>query len=198
MLLIWFLSRRQKIVLPTGRWMRGKLDLVPLAALAFCFSAATVSGLLGLSEAYGAFLAGLVIGQSTDRAATIRATRPIQSVLLVVFFLFYLTLDLWFAIAFLVAGFLMEMLAARLGALPGNTGWIIAAACFFGGYIAQFVGHAVEKSMPVLVKHPIQANLAAPFFTVVEMFKILGLRDDLFNQVQAQITNRREEEAGAA
>ncbi len=86
-LLIWFLSRGQKIVLPTRRWMRGKLDLVPLAALAFCFSAATVSGLLGLSEAYGAFLAGLVIGQSTDRAATIRATRPIQSVLLVVFFL---------------------------------------------------------------------------------------------------------------
>ena len=86
-LLIWFLSRRQKIVLPTRRWMRGKLDLVPLAALAFCFSAATVSGLLGLSAAYGAFLAGLVIGQSTDRAVTIRATRPIQSVLLVVFFL---------------------------------------------------------------------------------------------------------------
>ena len=85
--LIWFLSRRQKIVLPTRRWMKGKLDLVPLAALAFCFSAATVSGLLGLSAAYGAFLAGLVIGQSTDRAVTIRATRPIQSVLLVVFFL---------------------------------------------------------------------------------------------------------------
>ena len=85
--LIWFLSRRQKIVLPTRRWMKGKLDLIPLAALAFCFSAATVSGLLGLSAAYGAFLAGLVIGQSTDRAVTIRATRPIQSVLLVVFFL---------------------------------------------------------------------------------------------------------------
>jgi len=39
----------------------------------------------------------------------------------------------------------------------------------------------------VLVKHPIQANLAAPFFTVVEMFKILGLRDELFNQVQREI-----------
>ncbi len=85
--LIWFLSRSHKIVLPTHRWMRGKLDLVPMAALAFCFSAATLTGLFGLSAAYGAFLAGLVIGQSTDRASTIRATRPIQSVLLVVFFL---------------------------------------------------------------------------------------------------------------
>jgi uncharacterized membrane protein YGL010W len=62
----------------------------------------------------------------------------------------------------------------------------------------QFIGHAVEKSMPVLVKHPIQANLAAPFFTVVEMCKILGLRDDLFTEVQNQIAARRSQEHGAA
>ena len=116
-------------------------------------------------------------------------------VLLVVFFLFYVTLDLWFAVVFLVAGLLMEMLASMLGALPGNTAWIIAALCFFGGYIAQFIGHAVEKSMPVLVKHPIQANLAAPFFTVVELFKMVGLRDELFNEVQQQIELRRHEES---
>lgn len=60
---------------------------------------------------------------------------------------------------------------------------------FVGGYVAQFLGHAIEKSMPVIVKHPIQANLAAPFFTVVEMFKVLGLRDDLFNAVQLRIEN---------
>jgi uncharacterized membrane protein YGL010W len=63
----------------------------------------------------------------------------------------------------------------------------IPTAAFFGGYAAQFIGHAVEKSVPVLVRHPIQANLAAPFFTVVEIFKILGLRDELFNQVQREI-----------
>lgn len=114
--------------------------------------------------------------------------------LLAVFFLFYVTLDLWFAVAFLVAGFLMEILASMLGAIPGNTAWIIAAVCFFGGYVAQFIGHAVEKSMPVLVKHPIQANLAAPFFTVVELFKLAGLRDELFDDVQRQIELRRQRE----
>ena len=67
-----------------------------------------------------------------------------------------------------------------------------AAVLFFGGYAAQFMGHAIEKSMPVLVKHPVQANLAAPFFTVVEMFKLLGLRDELFNEVQRQIALRRQ------
>ena len=117
-------------------------------------------------------------------------------VLIVAFFLFYLTLDVVFAVAFLVAGFLLEMLAAKLGTAPRNTGWIISAVCFFGGYAAQFIGHAVEKSMPVLVKHPVQANLAAPFFTVVELFKIVGLRDGLFDAVQAEIRNRRDRETG--
>ncbi|MBT8091508.1 MAG: DUF962 domain-containing protein [Gammaproteobacteria bacterium] len=117
-------------------------------------------------------------------------------VLIVGFFLFYLTLDAVFAVVFLLAGFLLEMLAAKLGAYPGNIGWIIAAACFFGGYIAQFVGHAIEKSMPVLVRHPVQANLAAPFFTVVELFKLAGLREELFDAVQAEIRARRESQAG--
>ena len=71
----------------------------------------------------------------------------------------------------------------------------VAAAGFFGGYLAQFVGHAVEKSPPVLLKHPIQAQLAAPFFTVVEAFKLLGLRDELFNEVQRRIAERRPHEA---
>lgn len=84
---IWGLSRRQRLTLPTHRWLKGRTDIIPLAALAFCFAAAAASGALGLSTAFGAFLAGLLIGNSTDRAATIRATLPIQSVLLVAFFL---------------------------------------------------------------------------------------------------------------
>ena len=75
------------------------------------------------------------------------------------------------------------------------TAGTIAATAFFGGYIAQFVGHAVEKSAPVILKHPIQANLAAPFFIVVEIFNILGLRDDLFNEVKAEIAELRQEQA---
>ena len=85
---------------------------------------------------------------------------------------------------------LIAQFAGYIGALPLATSGTIAAVAFFGGYAAQFIGHAVEKSMPVLIKHPVQANLAAPFFTVVEMFKILGLRDSLFHEVQAQIEQR--------
>jgi uncharacterized membrane protein YGL010W len=49
--------------------------------------------------------------------------------------------------------------------------------------------------MPVLVKHPIQANLAAPLFTVVELFSIVGLRGELFKEVQEQIKVLRQQEA---
>lgn len=107
--------------------------------------------------------------------------------LLLGFLLFYLTLDILFAVAFGIGAYLLVLLAIELGSVTGNGGWIIAASCFFGGYAAQFIGHAVEKSMPVLVKHPIQASLAAPFFTVVELFKLVGLREDLFNEVQRRI-----------
>lgn len=112
-------------------------------------------------------------------------------VVLAGFVLFYLTLDVIFAVVFAIGAYFLTVLAVKLGSYPGNTGWIIAAACFFGGYAAQFIGHAVEKSMPVLIKHPIQANLAAPFFTVVELFKLVGLREELFDAVQNQIAEQR-------
>lgn len=103
------------------------------------------------------------------------------------FFLFYLTLDAFFAAAFLVVALLIAALAATVGEKPLAVSGTIAAATFFGGYAAQFVGHAVEKSMPVLIRHPVQANLAAPFFQVVEVFKLLGLRMQLFETVQRRI-----------
>jgi CPA2 family monovalent cation:H+ antiporter-2 len=85
--LILWLSEGPKVRLPFAQWVGGHADLTPLAALCFCFGAAALSGLLGMSAAYGAFLAGLVIGNSQERAAMVRVTHPIQSVLMMVFFL---------------------------------------------------------------------------------------------------------------
>jgi uncharacterized membrane protein YGL010W len=113
-------------------------------------------------------------------------------VLLLAFFLFYLSLDFVFAIAFLGAGYLLLFLALQFGTAPGSVGWTIAAVCFFGGYLAQFIGHAVEKSMPVLIRHPIQANLAAPLFTVIELFRMAGFRENLFNELQDEVQERKQ------
>ena len=85
--LIKFLSRRERMRLPLRSAFGVDREVVPIAALAFCGVCATASGLVGLSTAFGGFLAGLVVGNSSERQIVLRGTRPIQSVLLVVFFL---------------------------------------------------------------------------------------------------------------
>lgn len=108
-------------------------------------------------------------------------------VTLLAMFLFYLTLDAVFALAFLVMGLAVAWLAGRIAGFPPPLAWSLCAAAFFGGYALQFVGHAVERSAPVILKHPVQANLAAPFFTIVELFNLTGLRRSLFAAVEARI-----------
>lgn len=110
-----------------------------------------------------------------------------------ILFVFYFTLDWLFSLVFLLYAIPVAYVATVIGAQPLAVSGTVAAATFFGGYAAQFVGHAVEKSVPVVLQHPVQANLAAPFFTVVEVFKIAGLREDLFNDVQQRITERRQQ-----
>jgi len=106
-------------------------------------------------------------------------------IILLSLFLFYWTLDAIFAAVFLVLSFFINELAIFLGSSANAV--TIASIAFFGGYILQFVGHAIEKSVPVLVKHPIQANIAAPFFVVVEVFGFLGLRKELFHEINLLI-----------
>ncbi len=110
-------------------------------------------------------------------------------------FIFYWTLDRIFSVVFLLYALPTAFFATAIGNEPLATSASVAAGAFFGGYIAQFVGHAVEKSVPVILSHPIQANLAAPFFTVVEVFKILGFREDLFDAVQERVAEARMQEA---
>jgi CPA2 family monovalent cation:H+ antiporter-2 len=109
-------TRPGKLRLPFSEAIAGRVDLVAMASLAFCFAAATVTSFVGLSAAFGAFLAGLVIAGSMLRSEAIAATRPIQSVLLVVFFLSIgLLIDLDFIVANLatVILFVLAVLAIK-------------------------------------------------------------------------------------
>jgi len=85
--LVWFLSRRERLRIPFVDMIERRPDITALTALGICFTLATISGTIGLSTAYGAFIAGLVIGNSNARQPMHAATEPIQSVLLMVFFL---------------------------------------------------------------------------------------------------------------
>jgi K+:H+ antiporter len=85
--LIWFLGRRPHRHLPFRHlWLRHP-DLAPIGALALCVIGAALSHALELSAGLGAFLAGLYVGNTTERAVMARAMDPIQSLLLMMFFL---------------------------------------------------------------------------------------------------------------
>ena len=162
--LVGFLAALAKygtVRIPFIEHLAGHADLRALAALALCLGAATVSGLLGLSPAYGAFLAGVLIGNSRVSEAMERATQPIQSLLMMVFFLSIgLLIDLGFiwanvgavALWLLVVTLFKTMLnigilralgtpwnqAFLAGTVMGQIGefsFVIAAAAFTAGLI---------------------------------------------------------------
>ncbi|MHA1558599.1 MAG: cation:proton antiporter domain-containing protein [Alphaproteobacteria bacterium] len=95
--LITYLSRRQRVRLTLSFMFSDEKDLIPLVSLSFCFAAAAISGFVGLSAPYGAFLAGLFLGNTHERMLFFETTKPIQSILIMVFFLSIgLLLDLRF------------------------------------------------------------------------------------------------------
>lgn len=75
---LWGIFERQKAIAMKGQ--------KAITALAFCFSAAALAGMFGLSPAYGAFMAGLVIGHTSNRHLLEDKVRPIFDVLIMVFF----------------------------------------------------------------------------------------------------------------
>lgn len=58
-----------------------------LVALTVCFTAAALSGAVGLSASYGAFLAGLAIGSTHKKETYEEEIRPIFELLMMIFFL---------------------------------------------------------------------------------------------------------------
>lgn len=85
--LIAYLSRKEKIELLFASTVRKHEDLIPVASLAWCFVGAGLSEYAGLSPAYGAFIAGMIIGNSHSKERVLPKIEPMQNVMLMVFFL---------------------------------------------------------------------------------------------------------------
>ncbi len=115
-LLFWYLNKPGKIVLPFTRYFMDKPDMIVLAMLALCFSASTISALLGLSPVYGAFIAGLLVANSTIRSEAIDLTYPVQSMFVFIFFLsigLLIDLDYMLANWQLVSTFVLVTILAK-------------------------------------------------------------------------------------
>ncbi|KUO68526.1 MAG: hypothetical protein APF80_07515 [Alphaproteobacteria bacterium BRH_c36] len=83
---IAFFGPRGKLHFPWQQNILGRVEMVTLVALLVCCTLAVLTGVAGMSPAYGAFVAGLIIGKTTLRGEAIRAMEPIQGVLMVCFF----------------------------------------------------------------------------------------------------------------
>ena len=86
-LLVVYFSRKGRIRLPFAERVAAHPELRPVAAIALCLAAAAMAGVAGLSAAYGAFIAGLVLGNAHGARDLTAAAKPIEGLLMMVFFL---------------------------------------------------------------------------------------------------------------
>ncbi|MEQ9690200.1 MAG: cation:proton antiporter, partial [Bauldia litoralis] len=135
-LLRYLSTRPGKLRLPFTERMSGRVDMVALASVAFCFGADALTSVAGLSAAFGAFLAGLVIAGSTMRAEAIAATHPIQSLLIVVFFL---------SIGLLID---LDYVLANLGTVIVVVIAVLAAKTFINVLLLRLVRTPWEQAFP--------------------------------------------------
>ncbi|MDB4858371.1 cation:proton antiporter [Alphaproteobacteria bacterium] len=84
-LLVW-IGKTARQRLPMATLLEGNVELAILFSLGICFLAASLTGYIGLSPVFGAFCAGLALAQTNLRKAVLDAIQPVQSLLLVVFF----------------------------------------------------------------------------------------------------------------
>lgn len=124
---IAFLSRRKRLSFPVLERLSGDRGLLTMIGLSTAFLFAVGAELAGLSGAFGAFLAGLIIGNSAHRSAFVQTTEAVKDVLLMVFFLSIgLLLDLGFLLEH-VAELLLLLVLALLLKTAGNvfTLWVV-------------------------------------------------------------------------
>ncbi len=84
--LLFWIARTARLRLPFGQGLEDNIELSVLLGLVLCFMAASLTGFMGLSPVFGAFCAGLAISHTNLRKPILEATHPLQSLLIVIFF----------------------------------------------------------------------------------------------------------------
>lgn len=82
---VWLVVAKQ-VRLPFGKRLRSDHELQVFLALALCFGAAAVTGLLELSAALGAFIAGMVIGAAKETTWVHEKLDALRVILVALFF----------------------------------------------------------------------------------------------------------------
>lgn len=81
-----FLARGSEIRLPIGKWLKGDTELQVFTGGFVCFGLALLTGLVGLSAALGAFVAGIIVGAAKEHEWVHESLFPFHVLLLALFF----------------------------------------------------------------------------------------------------------------
>jgi len=101
---------------------------------------------------------------------------------------FYYTLDKQLALQSVPFMLLLLLISTSIGELGQRSSGIIALCGFFGGYILQFIGHAIEGRKPAMAGgNPISAMLTAPLFIIAETVFRFGFRQALLDKMNSGI-----------
>jgi CPA2 family monovalent cation:H+ antiporter-2 len=119
---IFYMSRHPRMLRRVSAVFSHGVDQPALAATAFVFTAAAISGFAGLSSAYGAFALGLILRNVSTIGDTYKkAIEPLHDLLLMIFFLsigFILNVDVIVEHAFLIGALLFVVVVLKT---IGNT-----------------------------------------------------------------------------
>ncbi|WP_027858661.1 cation:proton antiporter [Marinobacterium jannaschii] len=140
--LFWIFSGRQ-IRLPLARQIREDHELQVFVALAICFGMSLLTGILELSTALGAFIAGMLVGAARETQWVHHKLEPFKVVFVALFFLSVgMSLDLqfllqhWWQLSLLVvAVFVVGTLLNAI--ILGTLGYRWRESLYGGAVLAQ-------------------------------------------------------------
>ncbi len=180
LLFVVMMTLGERLLHPLLRWVAGtrSLEMFMLAALLIVSSMAAIAHALGLSPALGAFLAGMVLGESEFRHQIEADIRPFRDLMLGLFFATIgMQLDpsvLWQAphwvLATLVGLLLLKGLIifalARVFGLSGNAAWRTGISLAEAGEFGLLL-LSLGMSLALLPPQPAQVLLTAMVLSMV-------------------------------
>jgi len=133
--LLFWIARTSRLRLPYGQVLENNVELSVLLGLGLCFMAASLTGFMGLSPVFGAFCAGLAISHTNLRKPILNATHPLQSLLIVIFFV---------SIGLLVD---LNYVAAHWGVILAVTVAVLCLKTILGGVLLYVGGEPIGRAL---------------------------------------------------
>lgn len=176
--LIAWLSKPRTFILPYGKIIENDRELQVLLAIGFCFGLGLVSSLMGLSTAFGAFAAGIVLGMVRETKWVENSLSGFRVIFVAMFFASVgMLVDIgfvrahWLEISAL-AGFVVVANTALLAGLLRLLGRPWAHSFYVAAIVAQigefsFVLAAIGKTSGIIGNYAYQMTISIIVVTLV-------------------------------